>query len=471
MPASKSATSETNLSTSSRPKTSSSGGNFLALVYSRKRRQVDNPPSHAFVLSNITSDSTAVNFPNSSTTEHDIDREHASTLEPLHDTNVTDTGTQLSTVTNSPPAETEHTQIQKVENVTTTAPPDPLTTTETDDSYQFEEADADHSFLDTSQLQDDPESFFSSIDLDAESKLEVEDQTSEEIKSKIREEYAYERQDEVQIVKLNHEPFSTTMKTKTNYSIARDKNSDSKELTDSNLSALPNPGADLAMKPVVNFNEPLLLHESNATNTVTKQFQAEAVASPKIRVIEVPPVASFGPSSAKRVLVNVTIATEPDSNNPHAAQSVYVLSVSVPTDDGVNQATNSDIKHSFQKEEGDKRTTQTPLETEKRDGPWGGACECSCPCMDASNEFADANNNTDYDYRDDAVKATTAAPDFHSDEASSVSDATDTTETSETWTPATVCPEVTTKLPPPPTILILEGRTASIDYALSELTS
>ncbi|XP_044256003.1 teneurin-m isoform X4 [Tribolium madens] len=66
-------------------------------------------------------------------------------------------------------------------------------------------------------------------------------------------------------------------------------------------------------------------------------------------------------------------------------------------------------------------------------------------------------NNTDYDYRDDVNNSnTTSSSDFSTSEASSASDVTDTTETSETWT-SSVCPEVTTKLPPPPTILILEG--------------
>nr|XP_015834528.1 PREDICTED: teneurin-m isoform X3 [Tribolium castaneum] len=66
-------------------------------------------------------------------------------------------------------------------------------------------------------------------------------------------------------------------------------------------------------------------------------------------------------------------------------------------------------------------------------------------------------NSTDYDYRDDVSNSNaTSSPDFSTSEASSVSGVTDTTETSETWT-SSVCPEVTTKLPPPPTILILEG--------------
>lgn len=451
VPPSKTATSETNLSTSSRPKTSSSGGNFLAHVYSRKRRQVYNPP-HAFVLSNT---STSVDFPSLSTTEHDIDREHASTPESLHDTNVT--GTPLSSVTNSSTDEINFTQIQK-SNITTTAPPetdDSETTTNlptTTENYQFEGSDESHSFLD-----DDPDSFFSDMNLEEELEVEATDDVKPRQDPPI---FSY-GQDEVEIVKLNQEPLSTTMKSKTNYSISRDKNSDSKELTESNLSALPNPGIDVSLKQPANFNDPLLLHEfPNVTNpqSVTKQFEAKELPHPKIQVIEVPPVPSFGSTSSKRVLVNVTIATDPDSNNPHATQSVYVLSVSVPTDDGVNQATNSDIKHSFQKEEGDKRTTQMPINAEKHDGPWGGACECSCPsCMD---EFTDTNS-TDYDYRDDLVTNTTST------EASSLSDLTDTTGTSETWSTSTVCPEVTTKLPPPPTILILEGKAASKDNSLA----
>lgn len=430
---SKTATSETNLSTSSRPKTSNSGGNFLQLVYSRKRRQVDNNQTHAFVFSNSTSRSL-------STVEHEnIDREHASTPQPLHDQ---DTGTPLKIVTNSTSEET------------TLEPTTILPTTEelpNDDNYQFDVSDDDsHSFLDESQLQDDPDSFFDNVNIDEESKQEIED-TDEFNLQPI---FSY-GEDEIKIIKLNHEPFSTTMKSKTNYSIATNKSDNSKELTDSNLSILPNSDIDLSLKGNTNFNNPSLMHGNNATNH-TKEFENNLPPNPKIKIIEVPPVDSS--TSSKRVLVNVTIATDPDSNNPYATHSVYVLSVSVPTDDNANESANDvNVKQSFVKADNtDKKTTQTPVFEEKREeGVWGGACECSCPCLEGSGEITDTNS-TEYDYVDVFYRSniTTAG----SIENASTDSTETTTPTSEAWFTSTVCPEVTTKLPPPPTILILEGR-------------
>ncbi|KAJ8955287.1 hypothetical protein NQ314_006900 [Rhamnusium bicolor] len=83
VPASKTVPSETNLSTSSRPKTSNSGGKYNEPVYSRKRREVDDT-QHVFVLSNATTNSSGP----PSTSGHDRpDSLHASTVKPLHDLN------------------------------------------------------------------------------------------------------------------------------------------------------------------------------------------------------------------------------------------------------------------------------------------------------------------------------------------------------------------------------------------------
>lgn len=459
IPASKSATSEANLSTSSRPKTSSaSGGNFLELVYDRKRRQVSNPP-HAFVLS-TTSDSTV--DPYSLTSEHDTKNiEHASTLTPLlHDTTKNNNGTEtpLMSVTNNA---TWRNHTPKTYNITTTSPPPekPVEIDEKDittdfptttDNYQFDFSE-DHSFLDDeSQLQDDPDTFFVNAD---DSKIhespEAKIKTANELPDSPLIAYGEE---EIHIIKLFHQT-STTEKSKS--ATTQDnkmKENNSKELTDANLSAFPNSGLDIPKKSN-RFNDPLLMHDiRNATNskTVTTK-QVDSIEQPHVKVIEVP---SISTTPSKRLLVNVTIATDPDPNNPYAAQSVYVLSVSVPTDDIAGATASENVKHSFQKEESDKKPTLLPnLENQELSG---GGCECSCPCLGESGEVG--VNMTDYDYVDDLLKNNMKMDYTSTIESSSVTDLTEPTEASETSTSSTKRPELTTKLPPPPTILILEGR-------------
>lgn len=168
---------------------------------------------------------------------------------------------------------------------------------------------------------------------------------------------------------------------------------------------------------------------------------------PTVKVFEIP-AATADASPSKRVQVNVTISTDPDPQNPSQTHSIYVLSVSVPTD-GHEPGVKLNTKEGASFSEIHEANKANPPHVES---PHGGACECECPCLDGSRELLDFNSsNYDYDWLFSSKEygQSKRKPDF------TVS-STEPTVVSEVWTAN--CPEVTTKLPPPPTILILEGN-------------
>lgn len=153
-------------------------------------------------------------------------------------------------------------------------------------------------------------------------------------------------------------------------------------------------------------------------------------ALPKVSVLELSPDTNGSSRHAKRVLVNVTIATEDvDQSNEtghHSSnhQPVYVLSVSVPTNgDSEQQVAGVDIsppsqklasvllglsndsathvpvsKHDPPSSLPPTTTTITPFPTTTAFPLWGGVCECTCPCLDNSeNETGNdlAGDNTE----------------------------------------------------------------------------
>lgn len=256
--------------------------------------------------------------------------------------------------------------------------------------------------------------------------------------------YAY-GEEEVEIVNLNRRPVSTTAKSKAVYDVKKEPTS-SEELTGYNLAA-----EDFDPADVVNIKSDVPLLQTHEINTTyTTGVVSETNESSKISVIEVPPVLeSLAPS--KRILVNVTIATEPDS--PNSPQSVYVLSVSLPTDGSpspdVNVNSQSETRHRNSSHESTKNThlTNEIRAPQEPDLQFGGECECSCPCLDPSPSpsVLTARNATDL-----------------TTEMTSLSTAETTPE--DTWPTTTgtpECPEsTTTGTPPTPMILILEGRTA-----------
>lgn len=284
--------------------------------------------------------------------------------------------------------------------------------------------------------------------------------------------YSYD-QDEVEIVKLNHDMLSTTMKSKTSYN--HDKthkqgaesesekgnlNDTSGELTDRNLSA------DGSFK--LHLNKPILkMHEGfDSSNNTTNSSETNKQQS-KISIIEVPPIHTDS-SNAKRILVNVTIATDPDASNPYASQSVYVLSVSVPTDNDPSHTPDVNVNSQMH------HPVNPITTTEKPPPPWGGECQCSCPCLDDDKpNFTDIFSQ-DYDYeiadnKDPSLLQNISFTTLVDLAKRNASDATSTTEsgweTSETTQSTTEtqdnecqCPEITTQVPPTPMILVLEGR-------------
>ncbi|VEN58895.1 unnamed protein product, partial [Callosobruchus maculatus] len=193
----------------------------------------------------------------------------------------------------------------------------------------------------------------------------------------------------------------------------------SKELADANLSIMPlNQSPDLKAS---SFNNPLFVH--NPTNQ-------DAPAN-RFKVLEVPPAPSMHPSN--RFLVNVTIAAD-------QSQPVYVLSVSVPMDGkGEVQVVSKEAPEPPMQD--DEKKAPVGLFDEDKDAS-GGACECSCPCLDSSNEFSDGNSSQEFDYDGFGTKET----------QTSILTTTELAET--TLTTPTACPEVTA---PPPMILVLEG--------------
>lgn len=205
---------------------------------------------------------------------------------------------------------------------------------------------------------------------------------------------------------------------------------DSKELTDANLLVVP-------------VEEPENLKsvhfQDSAANQTNDSVFAKSRPSdePNIRVFQVPPPQSSSgqPQNSNRVLVNVTITTEPDSRHP--IQNIYVLSVSLPADDIAHNYEPQNIKMKA-KEEG----VVTPkAEENDKISHWngGGGCECSCPCLESSNEFSELNNSDYYDYNElfGLNSTTTVKPNSSTTVSSTLSEETASTS----------CPEVTTKLP------------------------
>jgi hypothetical protein len=138
-------------------------------------------------------------------------------------------------------------------------------------------------------------------------------------------------------------------------------------------------------------------------------------ALPKVNVLELSPDTNGSSRHAKRVLVNVTIATEDvDESNEtghHSSnhQPVYVLSVSVPTNGDSEQVAGVDIsppsqklasvllsmsndnathisvsKHEPPSSPSPATSTIIPFPTTTAFPLWGGVCECTCPCLDNS---------------------------------------------------------------------------------------
>lgn len=543
-PASKATTSETNLSTSSRPRPSSSGGNNeIEGVYARKRREVNVTP-HAFVLfSNVSTSSSPMDNVSSAAPLHDstvLSSTEMSLASDVNNAAVTNSVSKsLETTTtifdNFTSVETtvfENTNIT-MENSDTTPNPEQITevtseqseaqfkkeedineplkdlnsqiiTTisevsnmtvqqdnneknvsnemkpQVDDHLTIEEIldakidyekafgpDYDDSDDDSLENNNSPTNLTSEvIKIDKETVEEMRqppqiNQLTESISMKTSSEaiqhdypvYAY-GQDEVQIVNLNHETISTTAKSKAVYDHPEvppkpevQRLTSSEELTDFNLAAEE---FDLADVINIKSDTPVLqTHEINATNT--NSVASETNVPSKISVIEVPTVHD-GLMPSKRILVNVTIATEPDS--PHSPQSVYVLSVSLPTENNPSPdvSVNSQSEKRYQNSSSHHESTKNEILAPEESKNYGGECQCSCPCLDPETSPSPSlASDVTVQNATDLLSSTTET---------TILETSDSTTTDETWTTTpTQCPEITTtSIPPTPMILILEGR-------------
>ncbi|GJQ83081.1 hypothetical protein Trydic_g20093 [Trypoxylus dichotomus] len=572
-PASKATTSETNLSTASKPRPSSGGGNnnIQHDHYSRKRRHAvdlvdvvddNNNTSHASVsVVSVTNYSQTASPPDGSSTatsatvtnQHVNSEKHAitspvtptitttktpintgslSSVAPLHD-NIsvitTTTSTTTSITTNNPNINNYTDSVTTSEeesstdssNVDVTTPPgNPRSTEEylTESSNHVanniklsEDDEPSRTTLDA--YQSTTESKISTPD-SSKSKstsgvlriedddLEIPPELPDVLKSnKSKDEsismkpssanrqeiqhdypiYVYGHE-EVQIIKLkDDEEHSVASKNKDNLS---------KELTNFNLAALPDnthyEEADLKkLTPNSVHNKK---HDdfvlNNTTNTSGVDLQQSA-QSPNVKTIEIPPIIPTKPTNTKRVLVNVTIATDPGSSDPYAAQNVYVLSVSVPTDNDPKQEANVLNAESYMQPSAltkldDYHTIikESPPTTKKPYEYWGGECQCNCPCLDEKDDkndiavkedpsdFLDSYENSSMMVEDPIITKfnTTKVNDYNSTNNNQYTTensldfiSTTTEDVTSAITETSPCQEFTTKLPPPPTILILEG--------------
>ncbi|CAG9856806.1 unnamed protein product [Phyllotreta striolata] len=430
IPSSKTAVaSETNLSTSTRPKASSTGGKYVELARSRKRRNVLDPP-HVVLDTDATSSSSS-----GSVASADL---HDGTSTSLHDysssissvSTDSTTGDFASSIT-SFVSTTESTSDEVYSTVTT----------EVDSSATIEDVSSTMTMIKETTTESITEE---SLNYDLMASNEEDDASLFKLDSGEYEDFIKDQpndEDDLEIVKLDNKILSTTQKTKsaylindtsTNQNIEKIKSGDSsKELTDANLST--SPIIDDKNLKQIRFNDDTTLY-----NNFTNQKVSLDTNKTIVNIVEFPKSLS----NSKKVFVNVTIATD-DTNNPYSEQSVYVLSVAVPIQDKVPsiEINQKQPKESFNNS--DKAALHQVLESDKDNS--GGTCECSCPTLD-STELSD---NTSEDLDDNVfiqpINISTTPP----------STSTDMSSTSESW--VTNCPEVTTKLPPPPTILILEG--------------
>lgn len=383
IPASKTSESETNDPTECKSvSTTSSGGKVSSPVYSRKRRDVS--PLHAVFFPNVTS--LLSNF----SSEH-VGSVHVSTERPE--------GSTLLHASES---------VVGVVSVSTNSPSTPRLSTALEDVSTELMTD---SGTDITQTTTDLESLYGDLTDSSDASLfeGEEPQLNELGASSEVNEQSEELQRDSPIFIIEQE-----------ISSEQHKKDSSKELTNGNLVAPP-------------LQKDFILKEP--FNKQTNESQP-----PPIKVFELPPT---NPSS-KHVQVNITISTDPQ--NPHDLPSVYVLTVSVPTD-GKEPAVNLNTKEgAFQPNE--KHATEHQ----------GGACECECPCLEESPEILDGNATDYFDY--DGL--------FASKEYNGKPPKGGSTKTSRRWWPSstepapssttTNCPEISTKPPPPPTILIMEGN-------------
>ena len=182
-------------------------------------------------------------------------------------------------------------------------------------------------------------------------------------------------------------------------------------------------------------------------------------------------------SSSRKLVVNVTIATENEPGSSSYSKPFYVVSVSVPTDGNPNHLIPSInispaqlppqslvINDTQRLADRDPISLPPPPKPPASPPPiWtGGECECYCPCMDANDEWDNFSANTLTEqastdlYEEPVETKSTADPSILSDQYTTGVQTTDKYLDVES-TSESICSGMT-PLPPEPTILILEGE-------------
>lgn len=489
----------TNLSTSTRPKTPNPGGKLSDLVFSRKRRQVEDN-SHALNFTNEISD-----FSNSLSTSS-IDIVHASTIKKSH-----------------VPSSIHHTQsenIQYYNKVSTPAGVDPrpsdiLSSTSKDGSFTYdfmsskssiknseaklnidnisehqdiplifthehsEESDTFQTYSSEEQIDNaDSEEDSSLFRLDSETYDEINNEHEFIVSelhdlnsSEVQQDaplFPFIRDGDIQFFNVGSEHLSPIQKAKTRY------NTDElhTEKKSSNLSTSSS-NKNETLEEVVPKNPSLLKQPINTT----KYHPVTDTSSilPKTEYVEIPATSNFSMPSTNKLILNITVATGFENNPLNYSQPIYVLSMLIPTD-GVKAGVISNTKDNTYIKP--NQMPITPVNTAPRihdpdiDNS-GGTCECSCPCLDSLNESTESestevydivqysnvsteNSNTKLTYTKNPVTSSFSRTtlDMSNDENLST---TLSSDISESGTFSMNCSRNFKQLPPPP-ILILEGR-------------
>lgn len=472
----------TNLSTSTRPKTPSTGGKLTDLVFSRKRRQVD-VNSHVFNVTETTKDFSTLPSKSSSDVVHDdiiVELSH----EPLHQLQTEDS----PLITNLDKFNTTSKSIKNNLNQREHYSYFPVQTSEESSDNQSKE-DGNFEELTTIPLhksktqlspdQSDEEENISDLSLfklDSEAYAEIQNE-HEFLLSKQGNSDPLEIQqdaplikDDIQFFAMGRKHISSNQKAKTLYNsdqVNTDKKGiDSKELTESNLSVLSLNNDENLKKYIVNK----AYHSSNDNNTLPTKNPL--LPTPKISYIEVHPNTS-SMNFTNRLVLNITVATGFENNMSNPAQPVYVLSMLIPTD-GINQPSaldRNEITNNL-KTNSMSAAPVTHINDSDIDNS-GGTCECSCPCLDSPNDSSESTSTEDYDIfnyinlSDENTQKETIPTEKFTISSFLSTDEDISTESISTTSISTLVTEVPNvpvncsryyKPQAPPPILILEGR-------------
>lgn len=280
------------------------------------------------------------------------------------------------------------------------------------------------------------------------------------------------KNENIQFFDMGSKHLSSIQKAKTVYNTEDTKaekwRSDSKELTDANLSVLP-------LNESENLKKNVLISprfSQQPTNTTKQVLNNTYSPMPKTEYVKFP-TTNISMHSTNRVVLNITVATGFENNTLNSLQPIYVLSVLIPTD-GINK---HDIALNTQEIHNTKPNaiplvpvTTNPQINDADNDNSGGTCECSCPCLDPISESSESQSTDDYDIfnylnlssegsreQTSSTKNPITSSISSTDQEIPNDETTISTNITETLSLPRNCTEQF-KQPPAPPILILEGR-------------